>query len=130
MRLPTSDFIIESRLLCLRPRLSRYSISRPMVLRFVVVIPVAKRAYVRSRIHHKVRSLKLGPEVVGPSEDVPAAERQCFCTTRSRRCGLAQRPTASGGLGDLAGLEAAGAHVGPQGAAVLLDPDLLEVGIE
>ena len=45
------------------------------------------------------------PEVVGPSEGVPAAKRQCFSTTRSRRCGLAQRPTASGdGLGDLVGL--------------------------
>src|ERR1044072_1309438 len=37
---------------------------------------------------------------------------------------------ASGGLLDLAGLEAAGANVGAQGAAVLLDPDFLEVRIE
>src|ERR1044072_5532289 len=37
---------------------------------------------------------------------------------------------ASGGLLDLAGLEAAGANVGAQGAAVFLDPDFLEVRIE
>jgi hypothetical protein len=42
----------------------------------------------------------------------------------------AQRQMASGGLLDLAGLEAASAHVGAEGAAVLLDPDLLEVRIE
>src|SRR5437868_1790502 len=49
---------------------------------------------------------------------------------RSRRCGRAQRPTASGGLGDLARLEAAGAYVGAKGAAVLLDPHLLQVRVE
>src|SRR4051794_5035085 len=43
------------------------------------------------------------------------------------RCGFA---AALRGLGDLAGLEAAGADVGAEGAAVLLDPNLLEVRIE
>src|ERR1700753_4033734 len=43
----------------------------------------------------------------------------------------ARRPhAASGGLGDLVGLQAAGADVGADGAAVLLDPDLLQVRLE
>src|ERR1700712_1887049 len=43
----------------------------------------------------------------------------------------ARRPhAASGGLGDLVGLKAASADVGAERAAVLLDPDLLQVRIE
>ncbi len=76
------------------------------------------------------RERLIRPEAVGPSEGVPAAKRQCSSTTRSRRCGLAQRPTASGGLGDLVGLEAARADVSAQLAAVLFDPHLLQVRVE
>src|ERR1700753_1996468 len=43
----------------------------------------------------------------------------------------ARRPhAASGGLGDLVGLQAAGADVGADRAPVLLDPDLLQVRLE
>src|SRR6476619_8499784 len=77
-----------------------------------------------------IRSLRTRTEVVGPSEGVTAAERQCLRTARSRRWVLAPRPTASGGLYDLVGLEAARADVGAQLAAVLLDPHLLQVRIE
>src|SRR3954454_2884750 len=44
--------------------------------------------------------------------------------------GRESRPAGLDGFGDLAALEAAGAHVSPRRGALEEDPDALEVGIE